>query len=87
MGSIPAVSIPREDGLELAALVQAGTVEATVSVTVETISSRNVIAEMPGTNSDGSVVVLGGHYDTVANVPGLSGSVWPITRDDRQLGP
>ena len=31
-----------------------------------------MIADKPGTAGDGRVVVLGGHYDTVPNVPGAN---------------
>jgi Zn-dependent M28 family amino/carboxypeptidase len=47
-----------------------GEITATVSVVIEAHDSRNVIAELPGTADDGRVVVLGGHYDTVADTQG-----------------
>ena len=34
--------------------------------------SVNVIAEMPGADPDGGLVILGGHYDTVPGVPGAN---------------
>ena len=67
---IPAVAISREDGEGLLLSMAPGDVRATVSVTFETRGTQNVIAEKPGTADDGRVVVLGGHYDTVPNVPG-----------------
>ena len=71
-GSIPAISISGTDGEALLELMSAGEVQATVSVTVETRDTRNVIAEKPGTGPGGGVVILGGHYDTVPDVPGAN---------------
>ncbi|MCH8206777.1 MAG: M28 family peptidase [Chloroflexi bacterium] len=68
-GSIPAISISRSDGAALLQLMSTGEVQATVSVTVEMQETRNVIAEKPGTGPDGGVVILGGHYDTVPDIP------------------
>ena len=67
--AIPAIAISREDGRAILERMGVSTVEATVTVTVEMRDSRNVIAEKPGTDPRGGVVVLGGHYDTVADVP------------------
>ena len=69
--SIPSVAISQEDGGTLKSLVEDGPVTATIRL-VYTEESRNVIADKPGTASDGRVVVLGGHYDTVPNVPGAN---------------
>ena len=68
--SIPAVSISRDDGQQIEELLSAGAVEATVSVIEELLPSRNVIAEKTGTGD--AVVVLGGHYDTVADIVGAN---------------
>ena len=69
---IPAISISREDGQAILELMTEGDVEATASVAIEASTSQNVIAEKPGTGGDGRVVVLGGHYDTVPDVPGAN---------------
>ena len=69
---IPVVSISLESGGHILDLMGEGTVEATVSVTFEILDTQNVIAEKPGTASDERVVVLGGHYDTVPDVPGAN---------------
>ena len=51
--------------------MERGPVEVSVNVTfVE--GSQNVLAVKPGAADDGRVVVLGGHYDTVPNVPGAN---------------
>ena len=71
-GSIPALAISEESGLEIAAMLGAGDVQATVSVVTEVRDSRNVIAEKPGTAGDGRVVVLGAHFDTVADTQGAN---------------
>lgn len=69
--SIPVVTISQEDGGALKALMKDGPVKVTISL-VYTETSQNVIAYKPGTADDGRVVVLGGHYDTVPNVPGAN---------------
>lgn len=71
-GRIPAVSISSESGQAILDLMAGGEIEVTVSVALELRDSQNVIAEKPGTAGDGTVVVLGGHYDTVPNVPGAN---------------
>ena len=68
--SIPVIGMSLEDGERLERLISAGQVAATLTVAVDVRSSRNVIAEKPGQGPE--VVVLGGHYDTVANVPGAT---------------
>ena len=69
---IPAISISRVDGEELIGLMEEGDVVAKVRVFVETRETQNVVAQKQGTAGDGSVVVLGGHYDTVPNVLGAN---------------
>jgi aminopeptidase YwaD len=69
---IPAVSISKENGESIMKLMAGGDVEATVAVTLTIYDSRNVVAEKPGTAGDGSVVVLGAHYDTVPNTQGAN---------------
>ena len=70
--SIPAVAISGDLGRALRDAIANVPIEATVSVVYETRESRNVIAEKPGTDDDGRVVVLGGHYDTVPGAPGAN---------------
>ena len=69
--TIPAVAVSQEDGGSLKSLVEVGPVTATIRLEY-TEESRNVIADKPGTADDGRVVVLGGHYDTVPDVPGAN---------------
>ncbi|MYB50351.1 MAG: M20/M25/M40 family metallo-hydrolase [Dehalococcoidia bacterium] len=69
--TIPAVAISQEDGGTLKGLLGDGPVTATIRLEY-TEESRNVIADKPGTAGDGRAVVLGGHYDTVPNVPGAN---------------
>ena len=71
-GSIPAVSVTRAAGERLLASISQGSVRATVSVAPVVADSVNVIAEMPGADPDGGLVILGGHYDTVPGVPGAN---------------
>ncbi len=70
--TIPAVTTSQEAGVSLSELMEAGEVEVTVSVVIETFSSRNVIAEKPGTDPDAGTVVLGAHFDTVRDVQGAN---------------
>ena len=65
-GSIPAVAISREEGQGIEELLSAGVVQVSLSVIALQLPSRNVIADKPGSSDD--VVVLGGHYDTVADI-------------------
>ena len=68
---IPAISISQAEGRKLRDLIEAGElVEATVSVKENAIPSQNVIAELPGTGE--GVIVVGAHYDTVADSVGAS---------------
>lgn len=69
--SIPAISISREDGAVLKALMEDEIVTANITL-VYTEGSQNVIADKLGTADDGRVVILGGHYDTVPDVPGAN---------------
>lgn len=69
--SIPAAAISREDGLEMLAALESGIqVEARIRVEVERRSSQNIIAEKRGYAADGRVVVMGAHYDSVAESQG-----------------
>ena len=70
--SIPVAALSQESGIAILGLLAEGEVKATVSVTFEQRESQNVIVEMRGTVADGGIVVLGGHYDTVADVPGAN---------------
>ena len=69
---IPAVAISRKRGEALLELISSGEVVATASVVFEARESANVVAELQGADPDGGVVVLGGHYDTVRDVPGVN---------------
>lgn len=69
--SIPAAAISREDGLEMLAALENGIrMEARIRVEVERRSSQNIIAEKRGTAADGGVVIMGAHYDSVAESQG-----------------
>ncbi len=69
---IPSVSISRRDGLLLKGLLSTNEVTAQISVVYDKYETWNVIAQ-DGRKGDGkSVVVLGGHYDTVPNVKGAN---------------
>lgn len=70
--TIPAVTASQESGVLLSELMDTGEVEVTVSVVIETFSSRNVIAEKPGTDPEAGTVVIGAHFDTVAGVQGAN---------------
>ena len=70
--SLPAISISREDGEAVKGLMGRGGVTATISVVLQNRDARNVVAEIPGTDENGGVVVLGGHYDTVSDTQGAT---------------
>ena len=70
--SIPAVAVSQSDGGSLLALIERGEVEATVWVGNVDSPSRNVIADKRGTSDDGRTVIIGAHYDTVADTEGAS---------------
>ncbi|MBI4304846.1 MAG: M28 family peptidase [Chloroflexi bacterium] len=68
---IPVVSISQEAGQELFKLASAGDAEVVVTVAYARRQSRNVVAERPGANPS-RAVILGGHFDTVSDVPGAN---------------
>ncbi|MEK7873371.1 MAG: M28 family metallopeptidase, partial [Chloroflexota bacterium] len=70
-GAIPAVAVSREDGAHLLENLDRGGVTVTVTVTVQVVESpsQNVIGEKPGGDR---VIIVGGHYDTVAASPGAN---------------
>ena len=70
--NIPAIIISRQDGEAILELMANGDVEASVSFVMEERDSQNVVAEKQGTGSSNRVVILGGHYDTVPDVPGAN---------------
>ena len=72
LSTIPAVSMSKADGEALLDLLSQGDISASVTVENRVMQSRNVVAEMKGTMDDGRSVVIGGHYDTVAGVPGAN---------------
>ena len=74
---IPAVSIDREAGLRMRSAIAAGNARASVSVTNEAARSWNVIARLPSggagaADGGGATVIIGAHYDTVADTRGAN---------------
>jgi len=69
--AIPAVALSGDQGRALLSLLEGGEVMAKVTVGTRTLQSRNVVAVKRGPPGDAQVV-LGGHYDTVAGVPGAN---------------
>ena len=69
----PTVGMTTEDGEALLALLDAGSVEATIitDVVEENRTTYNVLAETKGGDHD-NVVVLGGHTDSVEKGPGIN---------------
>ncbi|GIW06042.1 MAG: aminopeptidase [Dehalococcoidia bacterium] len=70
--SVPAVLISRDDGRRLVDQARAGRVIASLVVDAqpETIRSENVIASRPGSGE--SILVVGGHLDSVEGSPGAN---------------
>ena len=75
---IPAVSIDRAAGLRMRSAVAAGDARASVSVVNAAERSRNVVALAPSgggagaADGGGGAVIIGAHYDTVADTPGAN---------------
>ena len=77
LADIPAVSIDREAGLRMRSAIAAGNARASVSVTNVAARSWNVIARMPSggagaADGGGATVIIGAHYDTVADTRGAN---------------
>ena len=70
--SIPVIAVSQADGRVLRDLAEQGDVEVTVSVGIEDLQSRNVIAEIPSATTTDQTVVIGAHYDTVISTQGAS---------------
>ena len=68
--AVPVAAISKADGARLLEMLDQGPVYANLLVDRVVLPSRNVVAEMPGGHGD--VVVLGGHYDTVAGTDGAN---------------
>jgi len=65
----PVISISRNDGEAIEDLLADSEIKALITLTTKDLPSQNVIAEKKGPGE--SVVVLGGHYDSV---PGIAGA-------------
>ncbi len=68
LASLPALNIPREEGLLLKRLLEGG---ASVTLRVEVdnvvgkaVTTENVLAEVPGTTRASEVVIVGAHLDS-----------------------
>ena len=68
-GEFPTLRISYLDGLKLLES-QASKVQLIAEVEVTKVNSQNVIGELKGTERADEIVVIGGHYDTVLEVPG-----------------
>ena len=69
---IPAVAVSQVEGWNLIDLAERGDVEATISVDMEDLPSRNVISDIPSSTSTDRTVIIGAHYDTVISTEGAS---------------
>ena len=71
-GAIPAVSVSLEDGERLLGRLASGPVQVTLSVSsrAEQLRSQNVVADLNPTGP--RTVIIGGHYDSVAEGPGAN---------------
>lgn len=66
----PVISISGGDGEAIEALLAESEIDASMALTLKDLPSQNVIAEKRG--SGDAVVVLGGHYDSIRDVPGAN---------------
>ena len=71
---IPAVTVSQEDGRQLLEAAQRGGLRLRVLVDAvhETRTTVNVVATKRGTVRPDEIVVVGGHYDSVARSPGAN---------------
>ena len=67
-GPIPAVSLSLEEGEDVLQLLEDETeLEARVTIEMTLLNSQNVVAELDNQSTECGVVVVGGHYDSVAD--------------------
>ena len=67
-GPIPAASLSLEEGEDVLQLLEdEPVVEARVKIEMSLLNSQNVIAELDDQSTECGVVVMGGHYDSVAD--------------------
>ena len=71
---IPAASLDREAGLRLRNAISAGEIRATVAARPIVSQSRNLVAQAAdgGGAADKPTVIIGAHYDTVADTQGAN---------------
>ena len=88
--SIPVIMVSHEDGRMLQDLTKQGEAKPTIWSGDETTRSRNVIADKLGTARRGRTVIIGAHYDTVADTQGAndngSGIATALTIADQIAG-
>ena len=67
-GPIPAASLSLEEGEDVLQLLEdEPELEARIKIEMTLLNSQNVIAELDGQSTECGVVVMGGHYDSVAD--------------------
>ena len=70
--SIPVITVSQEEGHTLRDLAKQGELEVTISSGDETSKSRNVIALKRSKADTERTVIIGAHYDTVADTQGAN---------------
>lgn len=70
-GPMPTVNISYEDGVNMIKKM-AKKVKLCVKTKVEKVKSQNIIGDLIGSEQPDEIVIIGGHYDTVPDVPGAS---------------
>ena len=67
-GPIPAASLSLEEGENVLQLLEdEPELEARIKIEMTLLNSQNVVAELNGQSTECGVVVMGGHYDSVAD--------------------
>jgi aminopeptidase YwaD len=66
----PVISMSRSDGETIEGLLMESETEASIALTLKNLPSQNVVAEKKGPGE--AEVVIGGHYDTVAEISGAN---------------
>jgi aminopeptidase YwaD len=62
---LPAIGLSFEHAARIRRILAVGPVSARLSITaqVHTVTARNIVAEIPGTDSEAGWILAGGHYD------------------------
>ena len=69
--SVPVLDVSYDDGVTLSNVTDANVVNLSAETEIDTRTTQNVIADLPGANTD-NVVMAGAHLDSVQEGPGIN---------------